>query len=165
METSSRRVLVIGVAVLLAVLVATAGYAIAFDDQPTEVTVENRHNATYQVTAFQNSADSVLDMEFAFTTDGGTQRYGGFDDISTSRGYQNTTLLDAERSTQITVTAGENATETLAAWSDGETTVYILETPDGELRYADGIHCESGDHTFYQRVEPDGSVLSSSQCR
>jgi hypothetical protein len=165
MQTPSRRLLTVGVAALLVVVIAAAGYVNVSNDQPTELTVENQRNATYQLTVFQNSADSRADMGFAFTTDDGTQQYGGLDDIETSPRYQNTTLVDAERSTQITVTAGENATETLEAWNNGEATAYIVETPEEELLYAEGIHCDGGDHTFYLQFRADGSILSSSQCR
>ncbi|MFD1514544.1 hypothetical protein [Halomarina rubra] len=103
-------------------------------------------------------------MRFEYTTDAGTRRSGGFDDISNGQGYQSTTLLNAERSTQFTVTAGESRTETFDGWSNGEATVYIVETLDGELFYANGGHCDGGDHTFFLRFRAYGSILSSSQC-
>lgn len=157
--------LITGTVVFLAVVVATTGYAIAVDDEPTKVTVENQHTDTYQVTVVQNSVDSVTDMSFRVTTDEGTQQFVGLGDVALNRGYQNTTLFDAERSTQITVTPGENLTTTLEEWSHGEATAYIVETPNGESLYADAIHCDGGDHSFYLLVNPDGTFQSSSQCR
>lgn len=165
MQTPSRRVLTVGVAVLLIMVVASAGYALAANDQPTELTVENQRNATYQVTAFQTSQNSLDSMEFEFTTTDGTQGYGSLAEVSSSTGYQNTTLLNAERLTRFTVTAGENVTKTLDGWSDRGATAYIVETPEGELLYADGTYCEGGNHTYYLRLRDDSSILSSSHCR
>lgn len=164
MELPSRRVLITGTAVFLAVVVATTGYAITVDDEPIKVTVENQHTDTHQVTVVQNSADSVTDMAFRVTTDEGTTQYVGLGDLAFNPGYQNTTLFDAERSTQITVTPGENTTITLDGWED-EATAYIVETPDGESLYADAVHCEGGDHSFYLKVNSDGTFLSSTQCK
>lgn len=164
MGLPSRRVLIGGAAVFLAVVVAATGYAVAVDDEPTEVTVENQHSDTYQLTVVQNSAASVTDMVFRVTTDEGTQQYVGLGDLALNPGYQNTTLFNAERSTQITVSPGENATITLDGW-EGETTAYIVETPAGESLYADAVHCEGGDHSFYLQVNSDGTFLSSTQCR
>lgn len=165
MEPPSRRMLLTGTAALLVVVAATVGYAIFFDDDSTEVTVENQHTDTYQVTVVQNSANSVTDMAFRVTTDEGTQQFVGLRDIALNPGYQNTTLHNADHSTQITVTPGENLTTTLEEWDHSEATAYIVETPAGESLYADAIHCSEGDHSFYLRIKPDGTFLSSSQCR
>lgn len=151
--------------VAAALLVVTAGCVGSVLGGPPETTVENDADSAYRVVVYTVPVDRPAELEFSQATDDG-RRPVDDSEIQFPVGNRNVTL-DNERATlqrRTVVDPGGNVTAALGGWDAGETTVYLVETPDERLVYTRIVDCERANQSHSIRIVSNESFESSSTC-
>lgn len=158
----SRRSLLVGGALLLAVILVSGSLGIGTPEPM--VTLENEDNATYHVTAYTvKDADTAGFLNFEVTTGDGDRRLVTYEELVWPGEYRNVTLVDDGVNTRsFVVEPGETTTGTIDGWSRGDVTVYIVER-GSEKEHAGSrtITCGRRGQTHSLTLEPSGSGGSS----
>lgn len=151
---------------LALLLVVTAGCVSPLQGSPPESTVENRDETSYRVVVYTTTDDIHEKTGFYATTETGERRLVGFRDVVFSHGYRNVTIADETGTTmeRFTVEANSTATRTIDGWEQGDQTIYLVETLDGELVFAKLVECEKQGQSHWIRILSKGSVKSGSTC-
>jgi hypothetical protein len=153
---------------VLAVCVLSGGYIVGSDDltpfvdEPMTVDIQNEGNTTYRVTASRVPVDGISDLTFRYDTENRT-RYTGLGEVATSTNYRNLAVLDADRSTDGIVTAGDSTSLTLDSADGGSTYVVIVETADNRSVWTMAEHCTDDGAEFHITIS-DGLGSSSVSC-
>ena len=146
-------------------LVATAGCLAPLQGGPPEVTVENRADQTYRTIVY-TVPDDVHRATGFYATEDGERRLVGFGDVAFGAGLHNVTLADRSEATVDRFTAGPNQSvmTTVEGWEQGDSTIYLVETLDGKLVFADVIRCEQAGQTHWIDIYSNESVKWGSTC-
>ena len=156
------------ITVLLAILVLSSGVSVVAGDvitSPPTMTVTNEDNTTYRVTAYTTeSLQTALLMNFAVTTRDDERRLTTLSQMVWPEGYQNVTLVDDGIPTRhVTVEPSEEEKMTVADWTPGNVTVYVVEDlGDNETHVKTEIEtCTQREQEHTLTLEENGSSGSS----
>lgn len=141
--------------------VSLAGCASLSADEPPSLTVENRDDAEYRLTAYAvPNVDDPTNVTFRATTESGDRRDVDAADLRGHAPYRNVTLAeDGAQSQQYIAPPNESLSTTVDVWSQDTTVVYVVETTDGNESSAGArVSICEGSGQKHQLTISDGSI-------
>ncbi len=155
-------------ALVTALLVVVAvGYEVRDWNDPPEIAVDNADDRPYRLVAHTVSGlDSAEEVTLDVRAANGSRLRVGAGVAVVGSDYYDARLVDESATNRtIDVPAGATLSRTVAEWTHGRSTVYVLEDPaDERLVAAEVVVCDRGGQDHRLRIPDDRGPTFGATC-